>query len=587
MYGDADSVVFYRKQFIVSGTYRNVIAELTAYRNASVFLDRQPIAIPVPPSWKTRIRFVLPDRYLTEGPHELLLKVGNRLGPPLFHLSSDFPGLGDPDGWEFSQDGLVWKPAARCDDLMTVDMRSRFPTVSEGLRRSVWLLIPLFAGFLAVAGFGPRLLTRLAAPTRLRWILVALWLILGINNMFKIPIHVGFDPESHVEYFSYLLQNHRLPTASEGVQMFQPPLYYLLAAALYRIFSVFFPPDTSLFLLRIIPVACAVFLVDVTARTLRETYPDREDLQSCGLVVGGLLPMNLYMCQYFGNEPLTALLTALLLYRVIVTLRKKEPIRWRDAVLLGGVGGLAMLAKATPVLLIPIVILFLLIVPGGVPSGSGTRLRHAGLFLLATAIVSGWFYLRNWFLFGKPFLGGWDPLRNISWWQDPGYRTIGDFLTFGESLRQPIYAAFNGFADAVYSTFWSDGYLSGIAFFEGKPPWDYLLLAAGTALSVVPASAMGSGAAIAFLRTVHREDWPITFLLVAIFVYLAALVHLYLSLPIYSTAKATYLMGLTPGFGVMAAAGAGLLTRRKYLGPVFVALLATWGVTAYLAFFSR
>lgn len=587
MYGDTEIVAFYRKRIMVTEPSRDIIVDLTAYRSITLFLDRNPLPLPVPSSWKDRIHYVLPAHLLTSGSHELMLRVANRMGPPLFHLSSNVGGLGDLEGWEFSQDGMIWIPALRCDDMMMVEIRSMFPTVWEGLRSSLRFLVPIFAGVLALAAFRPRCIVRFVAPGSIRIILLALWSIIGINNMFKLPIHIGFDPESHVEYISYLLQNHRLPTASEGMQMFQPPLYYLVAAALYWILNTLVSPQTALFLLRLVPLFCALLLVDISFRILRELFPEREDLQSYGLVVGGLLPMNLYMCQYMGNEPLAAVLTSLLLFLAIKIFRKTEPIRWKDAVLLGGVAGLAVLTKVTPVLLVLVLCLVFLFMPREEPIGIGSRVKVAGLFLLTVGIVSGWFYVRNWIIFGKPFLGGWDPSRNIFWWQDPGYRTVGDFITFGETFRQPIYAAFNGFADGVYSTFWSDGYLSGMAFYSAKPGWNYDLLAAGIVLSLVPASAMGIGIAVAFWRTVKRESWPHTFLLMAIIVYLAALLHLYVSLPIYSTAKATYLMGLTPGFSVMAATGAGLLVRGKYIGPVFVSLLGTWGIMTYLGYFVR
>ena len=587
MYGDTEIAAFYRKRIMVTEPSRDIIVDLSAFRNITLFLDRNPLPLPIPSSWKDRIHSVLPAPLLTTGSHELMLRVVNRLGPPLFHLSSNVRGLGDLEGWEFSQDGMIWIPALRCDDMMMVEIRSMFPTVWEGLRSSLRFLVPILMGMLTFAAFRPRWIARFTAPGSVKNILLVLWLIIGINNMFKLPIDIGFDPESHVEYVSYLLQNHRLPTASEGMQMFQPPLYYLVSAALYWILIALVSPQAALFLLRLIPLVCALLLVDISFRILRELFPEREDFQSCGLVVGGLLPMNLYMCQYVGNEPLAALLTSLLLFLVIKIFRNTEPIRWKDAVLLGGVAGLAILTKVTPVLLVMVICLVFLFIPREEPIGIGSRAKLAGLFLLTAGIVSGWFYVRNWMIFGKPFLGGWDPARNIFWWQDPGYRTVGDFITFGETFRQPIYAAFNGFADGVYSTFWSDGYLSGMAFYSAKPGWNYDLLAAGIVLSLVPASAMAVGIAVAFWRTVKRENWPHTFLLMAIIVYFAALLHLYVSLPIYSTAKATYLMGLTPGFSVMAATGAGLFVRGKHIGPVFVSLLGTWGVMTYLGYFVR
>jgi len=210
------------------------------------------------------------------------------------------------------------------------------------------------------------------------------------------------------------------------------------------------------------------------------------------------------------------------------------------------------------------------------------RMKSVGLFIATLCIVSGWFFARNWLELGKPFYGGWDPSRSIVWWQEPGYRILRDYLSFGEALKQPMFAAFYGFADAVYSTFWADGYNSGmVEVFD----WNYLPLAAGTAFSVIPALSMAVGLLIAFWQTCRKEWWPNTFLFASIGIYLAGLFHLYSSVPIFSTAKASYTMGLTPAYAVMAAIGAERFIHKKYLAALFVSLLVTWGALTYIGFF--
>ena len=174
MYGDTEIAAFYRKRIMVTEPSRIISVDLTAYRNVTLFLDRNPLPLPVPSSWKDRIHYVLPAHLLTSGSHELMLRVANRMGPPLFHVSSNVGGLGDLEGWEFSQDGMIWIPALRCDDMMMVEIRSMFPTVGEGLRSSLRFLVPVLAGVLALAAFRPRCIVRFAAPGSIRIIFLVL-----------------------------------------------------------------------------------------------------------------------------------------------------------------------------------------------------------------------------------------------------------------------------------------------------------------------------------------------------------------------------------------------------------------------------
>ena len=95
--------------------------------------------------------------------------------------------------------------------------------------------------------------------------------------------------------------------------MFQPPLYYLLAAAVYQSFLSLFSAETVIRILKLLSFLCGMVQVEICYRTLRNAYPGKESLQVIGTLLGGLLPMNLYLSQSLGNEPLVGCLTALLI----------------------------------------------------------------------------------------------------------------------------------------------------------------------------------------------------------------------------------------------------------------------------------
>jgi hypothetical protein len=71
----------------------------------------------------------------------------------------------------------------------------------------------------------------------------------------------------------------------------------------------------------------------------------------------------------------------------------------------------------------------------------------------------------------------------------------------------------------------------------------------------------------------------------AVGIYLAAVVDLYIRLPIYSAAKATYLLGLVPCIAVLAAVGAAPLLRFRVSRALVLSAVTCWGVASYVAYF--
>jgi hypothetical protein len=64
----------------------------------------------------------------------------------------------------------------------------------------------------------------------------------------------------------------------------------------------------------------------------------------------------------------------------------------------------------------------------------------------------------------------------------------------------------------------------------------------------------------------------------------AAVVDLWIRLPIYSTCKGSYLLGLTPVFGALAAAGCEPLLRWRWTRVGLLTILGSWAVAVHVAF---
>ena len=75
------------------------------------------------------------------------------------------------------------------------------------------------------------------------------------------------------------------------------------------------------------------------------------------------------------------------------------------------------------------------------------------------------------------------------------------------------------------------------------------------------------------------------FALAAVLIYLAAIIDLYVRLPIYSTAKATYAVGLLPCYAVLIAAGTASFLRFRLPRALLFSGLTCWAVAAYATYF--
>jgi hypothetical protein len=366
--------------------------------------------------------------------------------------------------------------------------------------------------------------------------------------------------------------------------MFQPPLFYFLEAAGFRLFLTLFAPETVVRLLKLLPLLCGMAQVQICYLTLKTAFPGRPLPQLLGLLIGGLLPMNLYMSQSLGNEPLAGCLTALTVYGVCRVLQGRGQPLGKMAVYLGFILGLALLSKVTPVLLIPPILLFVSIAimergkDGG--AGAGEAVRFAAVLCGTVLAVAGWYYLRNWMETGRVFIGGWDLHRDIAWWQDPGYRTMRQCLGFGESLFYPVYSSIYGFWDALYSTLWADGFLSEI----DRPPWNYRFMLSGIWLSLIPSAAIVLGALLSLKRGKEASRQILRFCTACLLIVLAAIFYLFLSVPVLSSAKATYALGLTPCLAVLGAAGFEAMASNRVVRALLVAGMVCWAAASYLTY---
>jgi 4-amino-4-deoxy-L-arabinose transferase-like glycosyltransferase len=275
------------------------------------------------------------------------------------------------------------------------------------------------------------------------WLSYAPWAILTAHSLLAIAYNLatpfgnnGYpntpDEGAHFQYVAYVAREWRLPKfegyAGVGYEAHQPPLYYFLAAAVYTL------AGGEGKAVRLLSTLCSAGVVWLVWLTLRRLAPERPLLALTGMGFAAFLPMHIAIGSAVGNDALTNLLFAAVLYGVLVNLSNTAELypppdlprqrgRNPDSLPVDGEGqgggkggeylhwlripllvGLTMLTKATGILLIPIMLLGVLLwgwlrfrslVPG---------LSMGFLALLLTLSISGWWLVRNYLLYGDPLL---------------------------------------------------------------------------------------------------------------------------------------------------------------------------------------
>jgi len=569
----------------------DVILAIQAMKYAEIYVDGKKIFMTDsnPSKWRNEYRFNINFGFNT-GRHELKIMVFSQNSHPALLVYSKSIGLYTGEHWLASNDNKTWTAALPVNQTIFHPITYHFMRADRAFLSQLLFFIPIFMLFFIITYFYKeqhvtilKQLSILFIPSRVRWIFLFAMLFLAINNIGKIPINTGMDIHEHLEYIRYIESNLRLPLASEGWEMFHAPLFYIIAAILYKVLLLFLPQNDSLILLRVIPLFCGIAQVEICYRTMKLIYPDSLDLQILGTLIGGFLPMNLYMSQVVGNEPLAAFFISTTIYFTIQILKPTHLPTLRICLITGISLGLAIITKITALLLILPLGVF---IPLNLYLGNGDPKKKINqqilkrmLWLFGIAfIVCGWYFLRNWFTIGKfiVFISS-----NISWWQDPGYRTLEQIFSFGISLYYPIYCSVAGFWDSLYSTLWMDGFLS--AFYW--PPWNYDLMLSSAWLSLFLSISILIGIVTVLLRPVQSLKRGILFALSCVFVFIGDIFYFFLTCPILSAAKATFALGLTPCIAILCVEGFRGMINNRAIRAIIYGIIFCWAIGSYFTYF--
>ena len=370
--------------------------------------------------------------------------------------------------------------------------------------------------------------------------------------------------------------------------MFQGPLYYVLSACVLWAGHLKTSQWGGLLLLRWFNLLIGGANIALIYFGLRLIFPGEVKKQAAGALLAAFLPAQICLLHYTTNETLSATLMTAAFYLCLRILCAPAPAVGLHAGL-GCVIGLALLAKVSAIVFMPVIFAVLagkLILER--QTGPMQWLRAIGLAGLCAALVAGWRYVGVWREFGSPLVGNWDPRVAAPWWQEPGCHTAGYFLSFGRSLTAPLFSGFDSFWDCFYTTLWGDGLAGGAAAANNLPPWNYSLMEAGFLLALAPSALVLTGVCAAVARCLRKPD--LTFLLLVGTAGCGGFAILYMSMKLafYSQGKCFYGLPALLPFCVFGVLGLDFWARRGRIARVVLgAAMLMWLCNVYASFWIR
>jgi 4-amino-4-deoxy-L-arabinose transferase-like glycosyltransferase len=280
-----------------------------------------------------------------------------------------------------------------------------------------------------------------SSVNRLAACIILYFVLLAVATSAATPPFEAPDEGSHFLYIHNLLETHQLPVledkaatyASKSVQRHHPPLYYLVGAALISwtqrgdvvntylqdnpyaaigtvtdnnqnvyLHSPNPPPDqtiTAVWILRLYSMALGAGTLVFVYLTGKLAFGARVGLLAMLLVAS--MPMFVFISASVNNDNLVTLCYAAGVYWSL-RLWRQRTISRRDVIVTGVILSGAALSKLTGLTLFGV--LYLAVLWGAYRRTFTWRQAItliAGSLAMA-ALLAGWWYLRNWSLYGDP-----------------------------------------------------------------------------------------------------------------------------------------------------------------------------------------
>jgi 4-amino-4-deoxy-L-arabinose transferase-like glycosyltransferase len=395
---------------------------------------------------------------------------------------------------------------------------------------------------------------------------IVLYLLIGGLYAVYTPSWQAPDEPAHYNYVRYLAENGRFPVLHYGdyphayleqikaarfpphmsiepirYEFWQPPLYYLLATPVYKLFNGALVP------MRLLSVVLGAGVVAMAHTITLAVRPGHRTLALGVAAFVAFVPMHLTMMASVNNDALAELLLAIVMLLLIRMARDsieegEMTPRLSDLVVIGLLLGLGLVTKATVYVAIPLALIALLLAERRpVPLAQ----RALALFVPALVLAIPW-YIRNVAVYGWPDLLGTINHNDV---------VVGQLRTADYVSRVGWAAYLRDFATTTFHSFW--GQFGWMAVPMGRHIYLALgLLSALMAVGYLLLVWQGKG---------RKRDalFPASVILLASWLMLTSLVYLYYNISLVQF-QGRYLFPMLIPLGVLGILGLGKILSRQW-----------------------
>ncbi len=241
--------------------------------------------------------------------------------------------------------------------------------------------------------------TRFAIP--LAALLVAyLALALAYNAVTR--LNYAPDEPWHYKYVESIALRSQIPSLAETHQAQHPPLYYALAALWYRVGALVLQGDALEHWVRFLSAVLGVGILLLIFALAREFLPDRPLAQIATLAASAFLPLFTYLSGAVNNDPLNILLFTAVLLALVRGCH--SGFSTKRAASLGVLSGLGLLTKESALAAVPLCLVVIFWDARARKTPLSLLAKSLGAYIVAAALVSGWWFARNLYFFGSFFI---------------------------------------------------------------------------------------------------------------------------------------------------------------------------------------
>ncbi|MDY6878191.1 MAG: glycosyltransferase family 39 protein [Chloroflexota bacterium] len=295
--------------------------------------------------------------------------------------------------------------------------------------------------------------------------IVATYITIGVLYAALTPTWQVPDEPAHYNYIRALADDRDLPILEPGdydqaylerlkserfppelsiapieYEDHQPPLYYLLATPVYRLFG------SAVLPLRLISVALGALLLLVAWGTVRATFPARPELALVATAFIAFIPQHVAMTAGVNNDALAELVVGGTLWALVVYVGGGHDRPWPVGLLLA----VALLTKTTAYIVVGVAVVAVLIRWRRERQTWGWATGQLAWMLIPALLISAPWFIRNGLVYG---------------WNDPLGLARHNQVVEGQ-LRTSEYLALDGWA-----AYWERAWRFTFQSFWGQFGW--------------------------------------------------------------------------------------------------------------------